>query len=112
MNVPSAVRNNSEDPIILDCDYSVRPDDQDLVVKWFLNDVVVYQWIPPQEPQGLGILRDKLDIGFKATSDPKTVHRALKISKPTTELAGDYKCFVSTFADEDFLSKKLIIFGL
>lgn len=110
VTVPAAVQNNSEEAVILDCNYSVRPDDQDLVVKWYLNGDVVYQWIPPQPPQSLGILRDRLDLSYKASDDPKTIYRAMKIVNVSSEIAGDYKCFVSTFADEDFTSKKLTVF--
>ncbi|KAJ8970732.1 hypothetical protein NQ317_017390 [Molorchus minor] len=110
IKVPPAVKNNSKVPVILDCNYSVRPDDTDLVVKWFLNDDVVYQWIPPQKPQSLGILKNKVDLEYKATDDPKSVYRALKINRPTNDIAGEYKCFVSTFADEDFMTKNMIVF--
>jgi hypothetical protein len=39
------------------------------------------------------------------------MHRALYITNPTTELSGEYKCFVSTFDDEDFMTKKMVVFG-
>jgi hypothetical protein len=39
------------------------------------------------------------------------MHRALFISNPTTELSGEYKCVVSTFDDEDFMTKKMVVFG-
>lgn len=97
--------------MILDCNYSVRPDDTELVVKWLLNDEVVYQWIPPQKPQSLGVLKNRVDLSYKATDDSTTVHRAIKIWNPTTDIAGEYKCFVSTFADEDFSVKNMIVFG-
>lgn len=97
----------------MDCDYTVRPDDEGLVVKWFLNggSNAVYQWIPPKKPQALGILRNRLDLSFKINNDPKMAYRALRIINPTTDIAGDYKCFVSTFTDEDFSSKYMIVFG-
>lgn len=80
-------------------------------MKWFLNGELVYQWVPPKQPQSLGILKDRVDLYFKATGDPKTAHRALKLLNPTTDIAGEYKCYVSTFADEDFNSKTMIVFG-
>ncbi|KAF2893337.1 hypothetical protein ILUMI_12836 [Ignelater luminosus] len=110
IRVPPAVRNNSGHSAILDCNYSLRPDDTELVVKWYLNDAVVYQWIPPQKPQALGLMKDKLNLTYQATDDPKTAYRAMKIINPTTDLAGEYKCFVSTFADEDFSMKNMIVF--
>ncbi|GJQ76183.1 hypothetical protein Trydic_g1926 [Trypoxylus dichotomus] len=108
--VPQAIRNNTGSSIILDCNYSIRPDDSELVVKWFLNNELVYQWVPPKQPQSLGVLKDRLDLFYKVTGDPKTAHRALKIFNPTTDIAGEYKCYVSTFADEDFNSKTMIVF--
>lgn len=112
IKVPLAVENNSNRSIILDCDYSVRPDDQELVIKWYLNDDIVYQWIPPQKPQGLGLLQNRLDLDYKSSLDPKTVYRAMKILNPTIDIAGEYKCFVSTIADEDFSTKRMIVFGM
>lgn len=97
--------------MILDCNYSLRPDDSELVVKWYLNDAVIYQWIPPQKPQALGLMKDKLNLTYRASDDPKMAYRAMKINNPTTLLAGEYKCFVSTFADEDFSMKNMIVFG-
>lgn len=82
-----------------------------MVVKWLLNDEVVYQWIPPQKPQALGILKQRVDLKYKASDDPKTVYRAMKIWNPTTDIAGEYKCVVSTFTDEDFRSRNMIVFG-
>nr|XP_022909715.1 uncharacterized protein LOC111420896 isoform X1 [Onthophagus taurus] len=110
IRVPHALKNNSGKSAILDCNYSVRPDDTELVVKWFLNNELVYQWVPPQKPQSLGVLKNRVDLSYRASADPKAVFRALKISNPTTEIAGVYKCFVSTFADEDFSVKTMIIF--
>ncbi|XP_023310601.1 uncharacterized protein LOC108908849, partial [Anoplophora glabripennis] len=110
IKVPPAVKNDSNNPVILDCNYSVRPDDTDLVVKWYLNDDVVYQWIPPQKPQTLGPLKDRADLDYRATDDPKSVYRAIKIDNPTSDIAGEYKCFVSTFTDEDFSTKNMIVF--
>ncbi|XP_017769195.1 PREDICTED: uncharacterized protein LOC108557265, partial [Nicrophorus vespilloides] len=110
IKVPPSVRNNTNRPVILDCNYSVRPDDTDLVVKWLLNDEVVYQWIPPKLPQSLGVLKDRIDLSYAATNNPNTVHRAIKINNPITSIEGEYKCFVSTFADEDFSAKVMIIF--
>lgn len=111
VSVPLAVRNNSKNPVILDCDYSLRPDDQELVVKWLLNDDIIYQWIPPQPPQSLGFLKDRIDVTFKILDDPQKAYRAVKILNPLTDIQGEYKCFVSTFEDEDFSFKKLVVFG-
>jgi hypothetical protein len=82
-----------------------------LVVKWFLNSVPtpVYQWIPPaNRPQDLGVLRGRLDLNYGRGSNRSV---GLKILNPTTELSGEYKCSVSTFEGEDFMIKRMIVFG-
>ncbi|CAG9762369.1 unnamed protein product [Ceutorhynchus assimilis] len=110
VKVPNAVKNNTHRPVILDCNYSIRPDDTELVVQWFLNEELVYQWIPPNKPQSTGLLKNNVDLNYKATDDPKTVYRALKIINPSTDLAGEYKCLVSTLGDHDSRMKNMIVF--
>nr|CAD7433844.1 unnamed protein product [Timema monikensis] len=118
LRVPAAVRNASGSPAILDCEFTLRPDefnsDSGLVVKWFFNNgpAPVYQWIPGQKPQELGILKGRLNVSHRASDNHATMHRALYIVNPTTELSGDYKCFVSTFGDEDFMTKRMVVFAL
>ncbi|XP_067012261.2 uncharacterized protein [Anabrus simplex] len=115
LRVPPAVRNGSGGAL-LDCEYSLRQEelkpDSGLVIKWFFNNepAPVYQWIPGQKPQEMGVLRGKLNLGYRATDHRATMHRALYILNPTTELSGEYKCFVSTFKDEDFMTKKMVVF--
>ncbi|KAG8316223.1 hypothetical protein J6590_056626 [Homalodisca vitripennis] len=48
---------------------------------------------------------------MKASTHPSTMHRALYITTPTIELSGEYKCFVSTFTDEDFMIKKMVVYA-
>lgn len=38
------------------------------------------------------------------------INRALHIIKPTIELSGDYRCVVSTYHDEDFMIKRMIVY--
>lgn len=111
VKVPIAVKNNSNSPVILDCHYSLRPDDTELVVKWFLNEDLVYEWIPPNIPQSFGLLKDKLDLSYKSCDDPKCVHRAMLVFNPTTEISGEYKCHVSASTDEDYGVKNMTVFG-
>lgn len=116
LRVPPAVLNGSSS-VVLDCDYSLRPEelnsDAGLVVKWFFNNspMPVYQWIPGQKPQDLGIFKGRIDLDYKVSGNRNSEHRALKIHRPTTELSGEYRCYVSTFKDEDFMSKKLVVIG-
>ncbi|ENN70680.1 hypothetical protein YQE_12625, partial [Dendroctonus ponderosae] len=110
VKVPNAVKNDSNRAVVLDCNYSIRPDDTELVVQWYLNEDLVYQWIPPNKPQSLGLLKDGVDLAYRATDDPNTVYRAMKIMNPTTNIAGEYKCLVSTLGDHDSRMKNMIVF--
>ncbi|GLH12075.1 Uncharacterized protein GBIM_16831 [Gryllus bimaculatus] len=116
LHVPPVVRNGSSSAV-LDCEYSLRSDelrtDSGLVVKWYFNNgpSPVYQWIAGGRPQDLGVLRGRLDLLYRASDNNAMKHRALYIVNPTTDLSGDYKCHVSTFADEDFMTKKMVVFG-
>lgn len=119
MRVPASVRNGTTAGALLDCEYTLRPDEtrdeSGLVVKWFFDNgpAPVYQWIPSQgKPQDLGILKGKLKLDYRASNHKATMHRALYIVNPTTDLSGEYKCSVSTFQDEDFMIKKMIVFGM
>ncbi|XP_046661175.1 uncharacterized protein LOC124354616 [Homalodisca vitripennis] len=116
LDVPAEVRNGSG-PAVLDCVYSLRQSelapDSGLVVKWFWNNspAPVYQWIPGQRPQDLGVLKGRLDLRYRASEHPATMHRALYINTPTPKLSGEYKCAVSTFWDEDFMIKRMIVYA-
>lgn len=116
LQVPPFVVNNSG-LVVLDCQYSLTPvdlqQDSGLVVKWFFNNgpAPVFQWIPGQRPQDLGILKGRLDLDYQVSNDNATMYRALSLVNPTTELSGEYRCAVSTFADEDFMIQKMIVYG-
>lgn len=100
--------------VILDCDYSLEDSlDEGLVVKWFFNQqpIPVYQWIPAKRPQAVGILKNKLNLEYRASQDKNTMHRALHILKCGVELSGDWSCLVSTFKNEDKMTKKMTVFG-
>ncbi len=116
LRVPEVVRNGSE-AALLDCLYTLDSKEQaqnsGLVVKWFFNRSPnpVYQWIHNQKPQDAGILKGRLKLDYKASNNHTSMYRALKIIRPTIELTGDYKCLVSTYHDEDFMIKKMTVFG-
>lgn len=115
LKVPDIVKNGTETPVVLDCDYSLEDSKSKdgLVVKWFFNNhpAPVYQWIPNQRPQDLGVLKGKLNLSHVASDDETKKHRALEIINPTTELSGEYLCLVSTFSGEASQSKKMVIYG-
>ncbi|XP_049888218.1 uncharacterized protein LOC126382405 isoform X2 [Pectinophora gossypiella] len=111
IRVPEVIQYGTRDAVTLDCDY-VTGNVTGLVVKWFYVDKSqpVYQWIPPQKPQALGLLKNKLDLTYKVSRNPYTQHRALRILNPGLELTGNYTCVVSTFLAEDERTKPMTIF--
>ncbi|KAL0884231.1 hypothetical protein ABMA27_016229 [Loxostege sticticalis] len=111
MRVPEVFQYGTLDSVTLDCDY-VTDNVTGLVVKWFYMDKSqpVYQWIPPQKPQALGVLKNKLNLNYKVSHNPYTQHRALHILSPTPEMTGNYTCVVSTFLAEDQRTRPMTIF--
>ncbi|XP_026326506.1 uncharacterized protein LOC113235130 isoform X2 [Hyposmocoma kahamanoa] len=118
MRVPEVVQYGSRDAVTMDCEF-VTGNVTGLVIKWFYADnscseckhgKPVYQWIPPQKPQALGLLKNKLDLTYKVSRNPYTQHRALRILSPGTELTGNYTCVISTFLAEDERTKPMTIF--
>ncbi|KAL7647366.1 UNVERIFIED_CONTAM: hypothetical protein RMT77_000962 [Armadillidium vulgare] len=110
---PSAVQNGSTSRLVLDCVFVADEDDlEGLVVKWYFNNkpVPVYQWIPPNKPQDLGILKGRLDLSHTVSPNSWAQHRALAILNPTTELSGEYSCSVSSFKAEDIKRKNLVVY--
>jgi hypothetical protein len=92
MVVPPILRNGTEEFVILDCDYEIEESEKKgLMVKWFFKELrlPVYQWIPNQSPQDLGILRGRVSLDYKAHQDKHKMYRALKITRPTVELSGE-----------------------
>ncbi len=116
MRVPKVVESGSLDYVILDCHYDYRQSEASQIdVKWFFGDdpQPFYQWIPGRAPQTIGeLFRNRLDLNYAVRStDDFSKHRAVKILRPTSELSGNYKCKVSSFLDEDFMTKRMIVFG-
>ncbi|CAG9091699.1 unnamed protein product [Plutella xylostella] len=62
MRVPEVIQYGT-DAVTLDCEYAAD-NVTGLVVQWFLADRArpVYQWIPPQRPQALGLLKNKVRL--------------------------------------------------
>ncbi|XP_048481110.1 uncharacterized protein LOC105387157 [Plutella xylostella] len=110
MRVPEVIQYGT-DAVTLDCEYAAD-NVTGLVVQWFLADRSrpVYQWIPPQRPQALGLLKNKLDLTHRVSQNPYTQHRALRITSPGPELTGNYTCVVSTFLAEDQRTRPMTVF--
>ena len=119
LQVPIAIRNGTQLGALLDCEYNLTSEERaagkeaGLVVKWFLNNASsqVYQWIPGQQPQALGILKGRLHLDYQASEDPLMMYRAIFIEQPTVELEGVYKCCVSTFDGEDNQQQNMVVFS-
>lgn len=109
LQVPEVIRHGS--PVVLDCDFSLEPlGDDELVVKWYKNKTLVYQWIPARRPVGLGILKGRLNLAYAASEQNYSVHRALHILKSGPDLSGEYTCSVSTLKNEDERTKTMLVF--
>jgi Immunoglobulin V-set domain len=112
LKVPRLVQNGTD--VSLDCEFQLEPHESrhlELVVKWFLNGrpEPVFQWIPAHgRPQDLGPLRGRLDLTYPAN---RSGAGGIRIRAATTELTGDYKCAVSTYDGEDFMVKRMTVFG-
>lgn len=116
MHVPAVIESGSHPHIILDCDYDLSLlETEQLDVKWFFNNdpQPFFQWLPGRPPQTVGeLFRNRLDLSYSVQGAHKyKKHRALKILHPTAELSGLYKCKVSSFVDEDFMQKKMIVYS-
>ncbi|RZC32231.1 hypothetical protein BDFB_006200 [Asbolus verrucosus] len=111
LQVPEIIKHGTS--VILDCDFTLEDTEDDLVVKWYFNNnkTPVYQWIPAMKPQGLGVLKDRLNLEYVASVDVNSVHRALHILKAVPDLSGNYTCSVSTLQSEDMRSKSMLVFG-
>ena len=52
LQVPKQIMNDSLRHVVLDCRYSLNHTEKDgMILKWYLNGVTIYQWIPPARPQ-------------------------------------------------------------
>lgn len=115
MAVPEAVEAGSGD-IVLDCDFEYTEEEKmQLDIKWYFNNEPepIYQWIPSQKgPQLISeLFRDHLNLEFEINEDSFKKHRALHIKNPLPQFSGTYMCKVSSFVDEDFDQKDLLIYA-
>ncbi|ROT81077.1 hypothetical protein C7M84_000167, partial [Penaeus vannamei] len=59
----------------------------------------------------LGLLKGRLDLKHQVSEDEYMKHRALAIVNPTSELTGEYTCWISSFESEAYKRKKIIIYS-
>lgn len=96
---------------LLDCDYEVGENETNLVVKWLLNQQLIYQWIQSRQPTERAPLKNRIKKNFTITSDPSKMFRAISVTKPSVELSGEYTCAVDTFQSSDKRSSFLQVIG-
>lgn len=115
INVPSTyildVRDPHPPPIHMDCMYDLGPDESGFVLKWLLDGIPVYQWIPPKRPMAIGFFKPRVDTMFALEGVALEMYRSLKISRPTANMTGEFTCSVQTFQSSDKRSAKLQIIG-
>ncbi|CAN7945844.1 unnamed protein product, partial [Ixodes pacificus] len=115
LSVPRWVRNGTDTPVVLDCEYVYNENDLKLVVKWFFNDGLepVYQWIPEMNSrEAFGVLQGRLDPSFSVNSrDDYSQYRAIRILRPTRELSGKYTCVVASLAGQDARHQDMTVYG-
>src|SRR5699024_3037931 len=106
-------RSGAANSVILDCDFTIQPDDHLVIVKWFLNDEKqhIYQWIQSKDVRTYSPkIKPYVDETF-VVKDEKTRHRALRLLNPPASLSGKYTCSVQSLENEDANSTHLVIYG-
>jgi len=111
---PEVVKSGSE--LMLDCNFDyMREEESQLDLKWYFNGspVPVYQWVPSMKkgPQVIGdMFKEHLDLNYVAHNDTFKKHRALRVAKSDHRFSGTYQCKVSSFVDEDFQQKEVLVY--
>ncbi len=107
----------------------------DVILKWYLNNKIIYQWIPSSKPrvcnhsnvldmnngqalnvthfcfQGVGDMKGRINLDYVKGKHKWDRHRALFLRMPTTEMTGDYTCKVSTLQNDVTATKRMTVFG-
>ena len=117
VNIPSIVEVGSEN-IILNCNYKFEDDEaHQLEIKWYFNKdpSPFFQWIaglPGSKPQLIGSLfEDKIDLDYMVDPHPYTRYRAIKINRPSIDMAGTYHCKVSTLMSEEMANAHMLVYS-
>ena len=107
----------SGDQLTIDCDFDyLQEEESQLDLKWYFNrsPIPVYQWVPSMNkgPQVIGdLFKNSLDLEYEAHNDTFKKHRALRIINTDHRFSGTYQCKVSSFVDEDFMQKEILVYG-
>jgi len=111
---PEVVKSGSE--LMLDCNFDYMAEEESqLDLKWYFNGSpsFIYQWVPSMNkgPQVIGEMFQKnLDLSYVAHNDTYKRHRALRVAKSDHRFSGTYQCKVSSFVDEDFQQKEVLVY--
>merc|ERR1712083_495308 len=112
---PTVVETGQE--LMIDCDFDyLQEEESQLDLKWYFNGspIPVYQWVPSMNkgPQVIDdLFKNSLDLKYEAHNDTFKKHRALRIMNPDHRFSGTYQCKVSSFVDEDFQQKEILVFA-
>lgn len=111
VNIPAVVRAGTDEPVILDCNYAIeRSKIAKLVIKWYIKQEQIYQWIHGMPPSGSREYLEYVDDTFNASTDPITMYRAVKLKKVSHELSGDVRCSISTQFDEAEAVRRMLVY--
>lgn len=105
------MRAGTEEPVILDCQYSMDGStNQALVVKWYVNDELLYQWIHGSAPKGSEEFQQYVDTTYKADTNKDMEYRAVKLVRPSHDLSGKVRCSISSLDSEDEAVGELLVY--
>lgn len=111
VEIPKIVRAGTEEPIILDCKYEMEGSSNlALVVKWYVNQELLYQWIHGLQPMGSEEFRQYVDQSYKASKDPDMEYRAVKLVRPSHSLSGKVRCSISAQEGEDEAEGEMLVY--
>ena len=57
------------------------------------------------------MFKESLDLDYVAHNDTFKRHRALRVAKSDHRFSGTYQCKVSSFLDEDFQQKEVLVYS-
>ncbi|XP_023349218.1 uncharacterized protein LOC111717983 [Eurytemora carolleeae] len=115
MDIPQVAESGKS--LVLDCRFEYRAEEKDqLDIKWYFNSspTPIYQWLPAMNtgPQVIDPrFTEYLDLLYTVNGEKYEKHRALHLVNVTHHLSGSYMCKVSSFLDEDFNQKNLMVYG-
>ncbi|XP_063707872.1 uncharacterized protein LOC134836610, partial [Culicoides brevitarsis] len=101
------INENNQEPIVLDCEYEIGPNEKGFVLKWLLDGSPIYQWIPSRAPFALRSFKDRVNVSYEASTERNYKHRALAITRPLWNFTGEYLCNVQTYESNDKRSRKI-----